>query len=435
MYYTFAGVELLRKLVIHRSIRWVLWLIIIYVVNIACSIGTLDVIQMSSSGKRDDDSKEYASLERILAVSNYSMAHDSDGNIWFWGDNQNNQIHSPTPLKKYIVPTVLDFSLLSDSRIRDFVISNSPLSSSQHSFIIDEDGNLQGWGENDYMQLGFENTPGMSSYVRLIDFATMGQDLFFNRKINTIFAGDRYSIAVDINGIIMSWGNNDRGQLGLGSTQTPQLPREIPSKAFNNQRVIEVAIGYKHILARTTDDQLWAWGNNYHGQLALPVESTPFTGTPHRINLKNIIKIAAGKDFSMALDTNGVLWYWGKRYNQTEDNIVSPVRWLGDIHVVGIAAGWNHALALDIEGNLWSWGDNNNYQLGRELTEDSLLYGRIYVENSRIRSIAAGYQHSLAIDTGGNLWAWGNNTFGQLGTGNNKMKKSPVMISNNYFQK
>ncbi len=51
-------------------------------------------------------------------------------------------------------------------------------------------------------------------------------------------------------------------------------------------------------------------------------------------------------------------------------------------------------------------------------------------EGTKFKQIAAGYEHSLAIDESGNLWAWGNNGSGRLGDGTTANKASPVQINN-----
>jgi alpha-tubulin suppressor-like RCC1 family protein len=76
----------------------------------------------------------------------------------------------------------------------------------------------------------------------------------------------------------------------------------------------------------------------------------------------------------------------------------------------------DHSLALDSEGHLWAWGDNQSGTLGDGTTLRSTVPKRIG-GNQRFTAIKAGAFHSLAIRTDGTLWAWGYNKFGALGIG------------------
>ena len=77
-----------------------------------------------------------------------------------------------------------------------------------------------------------------------------------------------------------------------------------------------------------------------------------------------------------------------------------------------VAAGLGHSLALRTDGTLWAWGDNSNGQLGNgTVTQQStpVQIGSGYV------AISAGYYHSAALQSDGTLVAWGSNSNGQLG--------------------
>lgn len=108
-------------------------------------------------------------------------------------------------------------------------------------------------------------------------------------------------------------------------------------------------------------------------------------------------------------------------------------------HIVSLSAGENYVMALDLRGNVWMWGTRTNVVPG---TTQSLPYRMDFSssfydaddpvdmdnaahtyhtpdtndgDNVVIAAISAGYDHALALDTTGHVWAWGNNGFGQLG--------------------
>jgi alpha-tubulin suppressor-like RCC1 family protein len=92
-----------------------------------------------------------------------------------------------------------------------------------------------------------------------------------------------------------------------------------------------------------------------------------------------------------------------------------------------IAAGYFHSLALNSDGTLWAWGFNGYGQLGIGTTNNSNSQKQIGSDNNWF-SIAAGYFHNLAIRSDGTLWAWGNNLSGQLGDGTTTNSNSPKQI-------
>ena len=92
-----------------------------------------------------------------------------------------------------------------------------------------------------------------------------------------------------------------------------------------------------------------------------------------------------------------------------------------------VAGGQSHTLAIDSEGNLWAWGNNGSGQLGDGTITDKIVPMQIK-QGTKFKEISAGTEHSLAIDSEGNLWVWGNNMYGQLGDGTTTQKISPVQI-------
>ena len=103
---------------------------------------------------------------------------------------------------------------------------------------------------------------------------------------------------------------------------------------------------------------------------------------------------------------------------------------------IAIAAGNKHSLALDNNGNIWSWGDNTYGTLGDGTNIDS--YGLVKVSGeggfgdlSDIIAISAGDQYSLALDNNGNVWAWGLNEWGKLGDGTMLSRNTPVKVVGN----
>ena len=88
-------------------------------------------------------------------------------------------------------------------------------------------------------------------------------------------------------------------------------------------------------------------------------------------------------------------------------------------------------MALDKDGTVWAWGLNTYGQLGNNTTTGSSLPVQVKIANgdlnlTNVVSISAGYQHNIALRKDGTVWAWGRNDGGQLGNSNTKNQLLPV---------
>jgi alpha-tubulin suppressor-like RCC1 family protein len=192
-----------------------------------------------------------------------------------------------------------------------------------------------------------------------------------------------------------------------------------------------VAAGTDHSLAIDNNGNLWVWGNNEYGQLGDGTSGyVNNKSSPMQIKVGTTFKaVAGGYSHSLAIDELGNLWAWGRNGSgQLGDGTTvskySPVQIKNETTFKEIA-GYNHSLAIDNNGNLWVWGNNGYGQLGDETTTNKS--SPVQIKDETIFKVIAGYNHSLAIDQSGNLWAWGRNDYGQLGDGTG-WRETPIKI-------
>src|SRR5690606_27370837 len=96
-------------------------------------------------------------------------------------------------------------------------------------------------------------------------------------------------------------------------------------------------------------------------------------------------------------------------------------------NVVAVAAGGYHSLALKSDGTVWAWGDNTHGQLGNGTYNSSSF--PVQVKNlTGVIAIAAGENHSLALKSDKTVWAWGANNYGQLGTKDYARRNTPTKV-------
>jgi alpha-tubulin suppressor-like RCC1 family protein len=261
-----------------------------------------------------------------------------------------------------------------------------------------------------------------------------------------ISAGYAHSVELKSNGTVWTWGDNSGYQLGLGSGFTASYS-SVAEQVSGISGVIAVAAGQDHTLALKSDGTVWAWGENNHGQLGNTdlVGTASYSNVPIQVSIPipsnvPVIAIAAGTEFSMALDNSGTVWAWGLNDNSQlgsstlfpTDQYV-PVKITTLPVITQIAAGQSHALVVDTNGSVWAWGNNSNGQLGIGAT-DITSYSTFPVQInpsvlSGVASVAAGDLNSFALKSDGTVWAWGLNAAGQLGIGSNTDSDVPVPVS------
>jgi alpha-tubulin suppressor-like RCC1 family protein len=349
--------------------------------------------------------------------------------------------------------------------------------SSGHTALIWQDGTLWLWGNNSTGQLGFgflesgEGLPALAAKTGVRETAvtstgTLAVDtagdvyawgnpwsepkpeegewtitplkLEFGTTARQICAGTTHVLLVGKDGTLWTAGLNENGQLGQPGVGLWTQPGQVlgPAGAGKLTGIAYAAAGSGHSLAVDTLGRVWGWGRNANGELGpdLPMAME----TPGRIaGLPIVTMLAAGTDTlapaSYALDQNGQVWSWGGNASgQLGDGNTSqratPAK-IADLNdIVAIAAGGRHALALNAAGTLYAWGDNSYGQLGDGTQIDrhrpSLVTGL-----PQIRSIAAGLHHSIAVAVDGRCFAWGDDSSGQASGSKGEDVRTPQELT------
>lgn len=197
-----------------------------------------------------------------------------------------------------------------------------------------------------------------------------------------------------------------------------------------------IVAGYFHALALKTDGSILAWGNNRLGQLGNDTQNDQRSPIPITTLGNNIIALAAGHSFSIALKADGSVWGWGSnRYGQLGDNtrtakaIPQPVPVPVPGTVTAIAAGRDFAFALKKDGSLWAWGFNGKGQLGDDTRDLKVSPVQVLQPGSGVVALTAGDRHVLALKADGSVRAWGDHSFGQLGDGDMNGDLTPARMT------
>lgn len=247
----------------------------------------------------------------------------------------------------------------------------------------------------------------------------------FPPDVMAIAAGGIGALALTSSGALWAW-----NPLGVAAGQIPVLDNQGVGQCCT-----AIALGRQHGLVLTADGSVWCWGRNNRGQLGNGSAGTDWQSQPGRVSLSGVIAVAAGAEHSLALLGDGRVWAWGANDNGQLGNdstadAASPVfvRRPGGLAVRAktIAAGAEHSLAVDASGRAWAWGSNEYGQLGIAAALDHATTARQVVWSSdgprpsalrAVKAVAAGDAHSLALFANGRVFAWGSNSYGQLGDG------------------
>jgi alpha-tubulin suppressor-like RCC1 family protein len=294
-----------------------------------------------------------------------------------------------------------------------------------HSLRLRIDGTVLTWGQNQFGQLGNGTT---------IDSAVPVQVLGLPGAVTAIAGGVEHSLALISDGTVWAWGGNDFGELGNGTIVNSSLPVKVVGLPGP---VTAIAAGQDHSMALINDGSLWTWGSNTFGNLG----NGQFPNSPvpvQVIGLPAAVIAIAGNLHSMALLADGSLWAWGRYSSGELGNVTIPPAMVtvnvplqvtppttGTIS--SIAAGFRYSMILMKDGTVWTWGAPDVGVMGNGTTTNGAP-GQVLGLTKPITAIAAGANHALALMNDGTLWAWGYNPDGELGNGQNTNALLPVQV-------
>ncbi|TVU05773.1 hypothetical protein EJB05_48956 [Eragrostis curvula] len=247
--------------------------------------------------------------------------------------------------------------------------------------------------------------------------------------VTAVVAGSRNSLAICKDGRLFTWGWNQRGTLGHPpETKTESSPG--PVEALAGVRIVQAAIGGWHCLAVDDKGRAYAWGGNEYGQCGEEPErkedgtkalrrDIPF---PQRCAPKLKVRQVSGFGFlQCASSASSCRRNPFGGFDTRSKQISTPVRVQGLERVSVIAVGAFHNLALTEDGVLWAWGNNEYGQLGTGDTQPRSQPIRIEaLSDVKLVDIAAGGWHSTALTEEGEVYAWGRGEHGRLGLGDDK---------------
>ncbi len=267
-------------------------------------------------------------------------------------------------------------------------------------------------------------------------------------------AEGRNIVALKADGTVTAWSENTYGTMGHASGTAGDVCIEFtgcynitPAAISGLSAVTAVETGPVHTIALKSDGTVWAWGRSHYGALGYDGASSSdptydggfmgpeaYNATPQQVaGISNVVAIAAGADFSLALKSDGTVWSWGENFaGQLGDGSTTPHYAPAQVStltgVVAIAAGDLRAFAIKSDGTLWAWGDNGAGQLGIGNWDSKSAPVQV-TALSDVVAVKVAPSFTLALKGDGTVWAWGDDFDGQLGNGTDAESTSPVQVS------
>eukprot|EP01087_Luapelamoeba_hula_P017433 TRINITY_DN5492_c1_g1_i3.p1 TRINITY_DN5492_c1_g1~~TRINITY_DN5492_c1_g1_i3.p1 ORF type:complete len:941 (+),score=172.97 TRINITY_DN5492_c1_g1_i3:36-2825(+) len=335
-----------------------------------------------------------------------NLTTEEKDTVWFCGKDIRNETVETTP--QPLGP------LFDGKSILQVACSES------HSVFLTDTGEVWAVGSNNYGQLGLGHNAAcaLPKYVEALS----------GKRIIAVSCGFEFTLALDDNRNVYSWGRGKDGRLGNGSDHNHYSPIIIP--ALSAVRAVHISCGSAHSLVLDTYGRVYSWGSVSLGRLGRQVTETSPASIPYLITSfpegTRISRIATGSVSSYALSFgDNTLWAWGNNSHVSltlpsgyNSNVPTAVEWPKgtgmetSIRIEDIVASGNNVL-LKTESGIHSMGAM------RKLPSPTLKF----------EQIACSPKSFFALSSEGKVFAWGENIYGQLGLGSTQAQEHPVEIT------
>lgn len=350
-------------------------------------------------------------------VFNNILSLSSSGALYGWGENTNGSLGlgDITPRSSPVqVVGGLNFTQIANGRNNMLAISKA--------------GQLYSWGDNTYGQLGQGSAGGtgmVSSPVQVLGGLTWAQIL------SAPYDFQNFSIGLTTTGKAYGWGFNGPGNLGIGNNVDQSSPVAVVGGLTFNKLVMDG--GNASCFGFANDGNLYSWGI---GGVGLGNGNSTQKSSPNLVvGGLSFTQLSSTNANVIALTADGTPWAWGSNTNGNlglgdRTNRSSPVQVLGGLkfkYVQTALGNGKCTYGLTAAGQLYAWGDNTtgNLGLGDVVPRSSPV---AVVGGLTFQSFVANGEMVLALATNGQLYGWGNNTQGQLGNNTRTAVSSPVAV-------
>ncbi len=318
-------------------------------------------------------------FRRVATGGNFGCGLSSERQIYCWGSDEFGQIGNGSAPGGGPVPRL---ATVSNVRFDSISVGG------QHACALTAEGSAYCWGNDLLGQLGDRRNVNSTTPI----------PVFGGLAFRSISAGGLHTCGILTNGNAVCWGANSRGQLGIG---TVSVSVDQPSAVVTGGSYVSISAGYAHTCALTSDNRAFCWGDNTRGQLGIGI-TAELAVSPTAVSgglsfrhiaaggyLDTVAVLLSDRDsldvdilsrgiraHSCGITTSGSAFCWGDNYwRQSGFNSIAGDRVLTPNAISSgasggfrtISTGSRHSCAYGVNGEAWCWGSNVFGALGNEL--------------------------------------------------------------------
>lgn len=352
----------------------------------------------------------------VAAGYYHTCAIDEAGDAWCWGVNDNGQFgNGGTDTNPVVSPVAgpagMGFKALDANW--------------SHTCGIDEDDALHCWGYNGAGRLGDGTTENRLTPAAVTLDGSTG-------AWSDVSASNGYTCATTTGDEAYCWGVNSFGKLGTDDW----LSYSSPAPVAGGHAMTAISAGFNTACALDSDGQTHCWGGNDFGALGVgewPTEHLPVPVAGGH----SFTTVSAQSDPSCAVDAAGDAWCWGlglsgQLGNGANEPEAEPVAVSGGLTFSSVSTAFGHVCGLTTDGDAYCWGSDAGARLGDgdPAQSDRNTPGAV-AGGHTFTTISVGTNHSCAVDDTGDAYCWGTGFEGALGDGNDGTNESatPVLVT------
>lgn len=386
-------------------------------------------IQATSEGQTGTATVSVAppATQTFVAVATggaHTCALTMDGAAYCWGRGESGQLGAPA-----LASCTTDAGVFPCALLPVAVGGGLPFEQitggGSHTCALTVDGTAYCWGSNARGQLGDNSTTQSQTPVAVATAL----------RFEALDAGANHTCGLTSDGTAHCWGRNDRGQLGDGSMTDRAAPVAV-NGGLAFQAITAGGFEIGHTCGVVAGGAAYCWGDNEQGQLGIGSADLD----PHPLPIAVSGGLAFGSltaglgSHTCGLLGSGAAYCWGENtFGALGDGSTTPretpVPVTGGLVFTELKAGGfiGHTCGLTSSATGYCWGENERGQVGDGSTTDRLSPSAV-AGDLLFADLDAGFRHTCARTTNGILYCWGSGAAGQLGTNATGQSNAPAKV-------